>query len=244
MSDGRKYYVLCDANCKFEGMTKEQILTAIAQAVENGTVGDIDTGFVTTVKTITGAPLKFFAGTQYEYEQLTDEQRQNLFAIITNDVTKEGISEMLSEHSETLSELSEKTAAQENWRDSVMDGSTAVKNAEVATTAATADAAIYLNGKLLFETANGAQTGTMTEAAPDGAMLELLVNLGRRNFYAHIHVTNGTALCGEAFCCDAYGCLCADVTINGKNFSLGNVYDFNGEKPQFTPKVYSIRRIR
>lgn len=32
MSDGRKYYCYCDSNCKFETMTKEQILAAIEQA--------------------------------------------------------------------------------------------------------------------------------------------------------------------------------------------------------------------
>ena len=45
MSDGRKYYCICESNCKFETMTKEQILAAIAQAVETGSVGDVDTGF-------------------------------------------------------------------------------------------------------------------------------------------------------------------------------------------------------
>lgn len=33
---GRKYYCYCDSNCKFETMTKEQILAAIAQAAAGG----------------------------------------------------------------------------------------------------------------------------------------------------------------------------------------------------------------
>ena len=82
-------YVICDNNCKYEGMTKEQILAAIAQAIETGTVGDCDTGFITTIKTINGQPLRFFVGEQSEYEALTD--KENLFAIITNDTTKESI---------------------------------------------------------------------------------------------------------------------------------------------------------
>lgn len=86
-----KVYVICDSNCKYEGMTREQILTAITQAVNNGTIGNIDTGFISTVKTITGTPLRFFVGTQYEYDALTDTQKENLFAIISNDSTKEGI---------------------------------------------------------------------------------------------------------------------------------------------------------
>ena len=87
----RKYYVMCDSGCKFESMTKEQILTAITQAVNEGTVGNIDTGFSTTIKTVNGKPLKFFFGTQSEYEALTVEERKNLFALITNDTTKEAL---------------------------------------------------------------------------------------------------------------------------------------------------------
>lgn len=94
-------YVICDANCKFEGMTKEQILTAIVQAVNEGTIGDINTGFITTVKTINGTPLKFFVGKQADYDLLTDEDKQNLFAIITDDTTKEGILTAIKELQET-----------------------------------------------------------------------------------------------------------------------------------------------
>lgn len=92
---GRKYYALCDSNCKFETMSKEQILTAITQAVNEGTIGDIDTGFITTIKTINGTPLKFFVGTQSEYGLLTEAERKDLFAIITNDTTRDGILEAI-----------------------------------------------------------------------------------------------------------------------------------------------------
>lgn len=87
----KKYYVFCDSNCKYESMTKEQIIAAISQAVNEGKIGNIDTGFVTTIKTISGTPLKFFVGTQSEYELLSDSQKVNLFAIITNDTTKESL---------------------------------------------------------------------------------------------------------------------------------------------------------
>jgi len=103
----RKYYVLCDYNCKFEGMTKEQILTAISQAVETGEIKDVDTGFVQTIKTINGVGLKFFIGTQAEYEVLTEDEKQNLFAIITNDTTKESIESILAEHETEMNSLAE-----------------------------------------------------------------------------------------------------------------------------------------
>lgn len=91
----RKYFVLCEQNCKFEGMTKEQILTAISQAVATGSVGNCDTGFVQTIKTINGQPLRFFVGTQAEYESLSASDKENLFAIITNDTSLEGIEEAI-----------------------------------------------------------------------------------------------------------------------------------------------------
>lgn len=84
-------YVYCDANCKWEGMTKEQILAAIAQAVNEGTIGECDTGFVQTIKTINGHALKFFVGEQSEYDTLTEADKKDLFAIITNDTNKEGL---------------------------------------------------------------------------------------------------------------------------------------------------------
>lgn len=91
MSTTPKLYAICDANCRWETLSREQILTAIMQAINEGTISDIDAGFVQTIKTINGAALKFFVGTQAEYDALAAEQKQNLFAIITNDTTKEGL---------------------------------------------------------------------------------------------------------------------------------------------------------
>lgn len=121
MADGRKYYVTCKNNCKYESMTKEQILTAIANATSGGTFGDIDTGFVTTIKTITGQPLRFFVGTQAMYDGLADEQKNDLFAIITNDTEKEAmqtaLADVLAEQTAQLSkitELNDRTATNES----------------------------------------------------------------------------------------------------------------------------------
>lgn len=91
MADTPKVYVLCDANCRWEGMTKEQILTAITQAVNEGTISNIDTGFVQTIKTVNGKGLKFFVGEQSEYDALTQEDKEDLFAIISNDVAKDDL---------------------------------------------------------------------------------------------------------------------------------------------------------
>lgn len=102
-----KVYVICDANCKFEGMTKEQILTAITQAVNESSIGDVDSGFITTVKTINGLPLRFFVGEQAAYDALSAEQKENLFAIITNDTTKAYIMEALDTLREDMESINE-----------------------------------------------------------------------------------------------------------------------------------------
>ena len=53
-------------------------------------------GGQTKITTINGIALKFFVGTQAEYEALNDGQKQNLFAIITDDTTKERIESKLA----------------------------------------------------------------------------------------------------------------------------------------------------
>ena len=69
----RKYYCLCDSNCKFETMTKEQIIAAITQAMETGSVGNVDTGFVTKIKEMNrGEPLTFWVGTTAQYNALPE----------------------------------------------------------------------------------------------------------------------------------------------------------------------------
>lgn len=129
MADTPKVYVLCDANCKWEGMTREQILTAITQAVNEGTIGNIDTGFVQTIKTINGQPLKFFVGTQAEYNTLATEAKENLFAIITDDTHKDGIEAAIAELQTNYTELLEKLA----------NGDQAVGKADFATNATNAN---------------------------------------------------------------------------------------------------------
>lgn len=95
-------YVFCDANCRHEGMTKEQILTAITQAVENGVIGDVDTGFVTTLKTINGTYLKFYYGTKADFDALPADQKENVFAIFSTDTTGEDMKSAIEELQETV----------------------------------------------------------------------------------------------------------------------------------------------
>lgn len=131
-----KVYVICDQNCKFESMTKEQILAAIMQAVNDGTIGDVDAGFITTVKTINGLPLRFFYGEQYAYDALSTEEKAGVFAIITNDTTKAGILKAIEDLQKNYTELTEGLA----------DGRFVVKKAEVAASASVAAKAMHLTG--------------------------------------------------------------------------------------------------
>lgn len=83
----RKYYVICGDNCKFEGMTKEQILTAIEQAVNGGGITNIDAGFITTLKELNrGVGLRFWVGTSAEYNALA-KKPENCFCVLTDEPT-------------------------------------------------------------------------------------------------------------------------------------------------------------
>ena len=55
--------------------------------VRNGSKGE--TGLVGSIETVQKKPLHFFVGTKAEYEALSEEQKTNLFAIITDDSTDE-----------------------------------------------------------------------------------------------------------------------------------------------------------
>lgn len=101
MSDERKYYCMCDSNCKFETMTKEQILTAIAQAVADGKVSNVDAGFITKVKeTNAGNYVTFWVGTQAQYNALPSIQNNCLY-IISDETTKHDIEKFIANVKET-----------------------------------------------------------------------------------------------------------------------------------------------
>lgn len=84
MADDRIYYVLCADNCKFESMTKEQIIAAIAEATGK-TPTDIDSAFISKIKEINkGATVQIWLGTTAEYNAIT-EKRTDVIYIKTDD---------------------------------------------------------------------------------------------------------------------------------------------------------------
>lgn len=111
MADEKKYYVLCANNCKFESMTKEQILAAIAQAVSTGEIKNVDTGFVTKIKEQnSGAALSFWVGTTAEYNAIPDKTA-NCFYILTDDTMKQDIENAINELAREIEILQTKTNA-------------------------------------------------------------------------------------------------------------------------------------
>ena len=101
----RNYYVLCEDNCKFPAMTKEQILTAIEQAVGGGGISDIDAGFVTTIKEMNrGTGLRFWVGTTAEYNAL-EEKPKDCFCILTDETTYDDVNAAVKELAAKVDEL-------------------------------------------------------------------------------------------------------------------------------------------
>jgi hypothetical protein len=107
----------------------------------NGKFVKGNAGSITTIKTITGAALRFFVGTHDEYGQLTEKEKENLFAIITDDTTKENILT-------TLSTLQQGQKTQEEsltlLQNSLKNGTFVVKEATHAESANNATNATHL----------------------------------------------------------------------------------------------------
>lgn len=73
----KKYYCLCGSNCKYETMTKEQIIAAIAEATGN-IVTDIDGAFITMLKEQNaGKSIKLWVGTQAEYNVIVANNKRD-----------------------------------------------------------------------------------------------------------------------------------------------------------------------
>ena len=82
------FYCLNENNCKFETMTKEEILEAIAQAAEGGLVFDSEAAFITKVKEINaGGFVKFWVGTQAQYNALQTIDRSCQYIITDKEET-------------------------------------------------------------------------------------------------------------------------------------------------------------
>ena len=67
-----KFYVLCDDDCRYEGMTKEEILAAIEQALEQGYVSDPDGAVFSKIRELrAGDAVRIWLGTEAEFNAIS-----------------------------------------------------------------------------------------------------------------------------------------------------------------------------
>lgn len=93
----KKFYCFCSSNCRYETMTKEQILAAIEQAVNGGVIGDVDAGFITKVKEKNGGKsVTFWVGTQAQYNAIA-EREENCLYIITDETTFDDVAKTVEQ---------------------------------------------------------------------------------------------------------------------------------------------------
>ena len=144
MADEITYYVFRADNCRFEGMTKEQILAAITQAVETGTIQNVDTGFVTKIKEQnSGSAVTLWVGTQAQYNALGTKEPNCLY-IVTDDDTISTMQNWLNGMKDDIQNIEENTM--------VVDVSSAVSLSQVAQTGA---ALQTVNKKYIYSKALG-----------------------------------------------------------------------------------------
>lgn len=78
-----KHFVICENDCKIEGMTKEQIVAAIAEATGNTPTlaGD---AFITQVVNQNGGNIKLWQGTAAQYNALTEKAADTVYIVNDN----------------------------------------------------------------------------------------------------------------------------------------------------------------
>ena len=100
------YFVYDENKCKAEGMTKEQIINAIAEAT-GVTPQHVDEGFITTIKeTNHNHSIHIWKGTAAEFAVLPSLD-DDTFYIISDDTTIQDIESALEETQQSLSDVTE-----------------------------------------------------------------------------------------------------------------------------------------
>ena len=121
MADSTKFYVLRGDKVLFESMTKEQIHNAIVQAIEQGEIHDVDTGFITSVKEQNQSrDLKFWKGTQAQYNALPAID-PDTFYIFTNSEFEDSTRETLATHTAQINRLTERVDFINEWDQMIFD---------------------------------------------------------------------------------------------------------------------------
>lgn len=115
------YYALDANNNLIETLSKEEILDAIAQAQQGGSVLDYSNAFVTKIREINANDdLQFWIGTQAEYNALAVKEN-NVLYIISDDNHKEEIIEAIENIAAGLTNETAAREAADNALDSRLD---------------------------------------------------------------------------------------------------------------------------
>lgn len=118
------------------------------------------------VTTINGSTLKFFVGTQEEYNNLDQNIKDHLFAIITDDKTEEQFFALIAE---IQAEMRTQESKFDEFEQGLLNGTFVVKEATHATTADSATSAEHAN------TANSAVDAENAELALKANVADMLV---------------------------------------------------------------------
>lgn len=194
----KKYFVLCNSNCKYESLTREQIIAAIAEATGN-TVTDVDEAFITKIKEQnTGAAVKFWVGTQAEYNAIVakgEVEENTLYCtsdgsaitllsaridnaevqISANEALIDGLYSQNNQRRTEISALGERVTVLESTSGKV-SGTVAVKNGGTgATTAAKARTNLGIGNVATENVLPVSKGGT---GATDAANARLMLGLG------------------------------------------------------------------
>lgn len=111
-------YVHDEKHNRYEGMTKEQIINAIVQAVEQGEITDLDDGFITKIKELNGNQnIQIWIGTTAQFNAIATKAANTLY-ILTDDDSADSW-DTIAEQLNTLSDE----------YDDIVSGATTVPNA-------------------------------------------------------------------------------------------------------------------
>lgn len=104
MSEERQYFVLCEDNCRFPAMTKEEVIAAIAEAT-GATPTHIDDAFITKLKEQNAnKAVKIWLGTNFEYNALETIDESCLY-IITDESYEEDVQAEIEELNARINEF-------------------------------------------------------------------------------------------------------------------------------------------
>lgn len=175
-------FVRGDSKSIFEGMTREQILAAIVQAIEGGTIGDVDTGFITRIKEMNaGQQLRFWVGTSAEYNQLVENEQteSNVLYIKTDDTSPENISNAIAQAAAKIEQLETDAA---DALDQIDDLITAYGQQQAAIAVLQSMVYIPVNGVLI----------TLLNEYADAAALRAAVGFGTWQKYDLLYAQDHT----------------------------------------------------